>query len=550
MSTNYFKEFTPKLFTLLKNKIPARQIGTDIVAGLIVGIIALPLAIAFAIASGVSPEQGIITAIIGGLIVSAFGGSRVQIAGPTGAFIVIVYGIIAKYGITGLYISTFIAGILLILMGLFKLGLLLRYIPQTLITGFTSAIALIIFSTQIKDFLGLNIDNLPSKFLSKWVVYFKSLNMINFWSLGIGLLTIFIIAFLPKLFRNNKIPWAFVAILFTSCLTALFRIPIETIFTRFGNIDFVMPNITFFSIDWNILKQLIFPAISIAILGALESLLSAVVADGSIGGNHRSNMELVAQGAANIVSPMLGGIPITGAIARTAANIANGGRTPIAGIVHALFLLFVYVVAMPVIKYIPMATLAGILIVVAWKMSDIRTFINSLKINYYESIVLLATFTLTILTDLTIAIPIGFVLATILFMKRMADSIEIIPLLAIKTDHDTLFSHEIGEYPQNIMIFELNGPMFFASAHKFFNLLSASNQIIILRFRYVPIMDASALARLKTLSRDFKKKNCELIVSGANAKISKKLITHGIVTTDNIFPSIAEALDSARRRSG
>ncbi|MFH1287557.1 MAG: SulP family inorganic anion transporter [bacterium] len=546
----YFNEFVPKFFILIKKGISKQEIFQDITAGIIVGIIALPLAIAFAIASGVTPEQGILTAIVGGLIVSIFGGSRVQIGGPTGAFIVIVSSIIAKYGIEGLYISTFMAGIILVLMGFLKLGSLLKYIPQTLIIGFTSAIAVIIFTIQIKDFFGLNIVTLPSNFLSKWLVYFQNFNSINYWSLLLGLVTIIIVGVFPKKI-SNKIPWSIIAIIFTALLVFFFKLPVETIFTKFGNISFVMPKIRFFNINMNVLQNLFIPAVSIAILGSLESLLSAVVADSMIGGKHKSNIELVAQGIANIFISFIGGVPVTGAIARTATNIKSGGRTPIAGIVHALFLLLVYLFIMPIIKYIPMSTLAGILIVIAWDMSEARTFLNSLKINYYESITLLVTFILTILTDLTIAIPIGFVLAIILFMKRIADSTEITPLLFTKTDNDDiLFSTEIGKYSKKIIIFELNGPMFFASVHNFLNLLENINlyhKVVILRFRYVPIMDISGLNRLKLLVQDLKKKNCELFISGANEKIVNKLIFHQIIAKENIFQTINEAINKTEK---
>ncbi|OGI05792.1 MAG: sodium-independent anion transporter [Candidatus Margulisbacteria bacterium GWF2_35_9] len=536
----------PKLFTLLKKGIPKQQIFSDIISGIIVGIIALPLAIAFAIASGVTPEKGIITAIVGGLIISIFGGSRVQIGGPTGAFIVIVFSIVMKHGLNGLYIATFMAGIILVIMGLLKLGSLLKFIPQTLITGFTSAIAVIIFTTQISDFLGLEIPHLPSEFIGKWTAYFYHLEFINYWSLMISLMTILIIVVLPKI--SSKIPWAFVAILATSLIVYAFKLPIDTIYTRFGNIAFAMPKLMFFTINLDVLKELFVPAISIAILGSLESLLSAVVADSMIGGKHRSNMELIAQGAANIVLPLIGGIPATGAIARTAANIKNGGRTPIAGIVHALFLLCVYLFAMPVIKYIPMATLAGVLMVVAWNMSEAKVFINSLKIDFYETVVLLTTFILTILTDLTIAIPIGFVLAIILFMKRMADSIEITPLLSTKADDDTIFSQEIGKYSKNIMIFELNGPMFFGSAHSLLSInktMNSNYRIIILRFRYVPIMDTSALSRLNSLVKDLRKTNCDILISGANEKIEKKLLQNHILEKEEIVKTINEAVNKA-----
>ena len=542
----YFSDLVPKFFTLMKRGISKEQLIKDIFAGIIVGIIALPLAIAFAIASGVTPGAGILTAIVGGLIVSVFGGSRVQIAGPTGAFILVIASIISKYGINGLYISTFMAGIMLIIMGFFKLGSLLKFIPQTLVIGFTSGIAVIIFTSQINDFLGLNLKNIPSGFIDKWIVYIQHIPSINYVSLLIGMLTILIIVILPKI--SKKIPWVFVSIIVTSLIVFVFQLPIDTIFTRFGDISFSIPSIKFFDINLNTLKMLFIPAVTIAILGSLESLLSAVVADSMIGGKHRSNMELIAQGFANMILPIIGGIPATGAIARTAANIKSGGRTPVAGIVHVIVLLLVYLLAMPIIKYIPMATLSGILIVIAWNMSEVKAFINSLKINFYESIVLLTTFTLTVLTDLTISIPVGFVLAIILFMKRMADSTEISPLLASKTDNDMLFSSEIGSYSPNITIFELNGPMFFGSTHTLLSIYKNTNtsyQIIILRFRYVPIVDASALYRLNSLAKELNNNNCDILISGATDKIIKKLILNNIIEKGNSFKTINESVAHA-----
>ncbi|MCF7934338.1 MAG: STAS domain-containing protein [Spirochaetia bacterium] len=543
MSTN---EFVPKLFTMVLQGIPRKQLLRDLSAGIIVGIIALPLAIAFAIASGVSPEKGIITAIVGGLIISLFGGSRVQIGGPTGAFIVIIYSIIATHGFEGLLTATFMAGVMLIVFGLLKMGSLLKYIPQTLIIGFTTAIAVIIFTTQINDLFGMNIEHLPGDFLGKWGAYAAHLSDVNLYALLIGLFTILMIVFMPAV--APKVPWTFAAIVLTSAAVWFFRLPVDTIHTRYGTISFAMPQLQHMDLSLDSVRVLFVPAVSIAILGALESLLSAVVSDGMIGGKHRSNMELIAQGAANVILPLIGGIPATGAIARTAANIKNGGRTPVAGIVHALFLLLVYLFAMPIITYIPMATLAGVLIVVAWNMSELDVFFSSLRINCYESLVLLTTFFLTILIDLTVSIPVGFVLSTILFMKRMSDSIEIAPLLTTKQSDDTLFSAELGSYSDRIAIFELNGPMFFGSAHNFVHITEKSHdscRCVILRFRYVPIIDTSALHRLKTIHSELHKRHCELVISGANEKIRDKLISLGIIDADHIHGDTLDALKYA-----
>jgi len=538
----YSGDMVPKFFTLLKQGIPRNQLIQDLMAGMIVGIIALPLSLAFAIASGVSPEKGIITAIVGGLIVSVFGGSRVQIAGPTGAFIVIIFSIIQKYGMTGLYTATLMAGVIMLVMGLLRFGTLLKYIPQTLIIGFTTAIAIIIFTSQVRDFLGLRIDELPEGFAGQWAAYFRHLTTINPWALLVGAVSVLMIVLLPRL--SSRFPWPFAALLVTALAVWLLKLPVETISSRFGQITFAVPKLIRLDMSLPVLKELFVPAVSIAILGSLESLLSAVVADSMIGGRHRSNMELAAQGAANVILPLIGGIPATGAIARTAANIKFGGRTPVAGIVHSLFLLCIYLFAMPVIAYIPMSALAAVSMIMAWNMSEMKVFVNSLRINIYEALVLLVTFVLTLATDLTISIPIGFVLSLILFMKRMADSTDISPLLSVKADNDMLFSSEIGEYSENITIYEMNGPMFFGSAHMLLRIKKNETynaQVIILRFRYVPIMDTSALHRLKDLVRELKKIHCEVVISGANERIARKLLQSGIIVPENLLPTIQEA---------
>lgn len=535
-------EMTPKLFTCLKQGLRPGQLKRDISSGILVGIIALPLAIAFAIASGSTPEKGILTAIIAGFIISFFGGSRVQIGGPTGAFIVIILSIQSQYGYEGLLISTLMAGVILILMGVLRLGSLLKYIPQTLITGFTTAIAIIIFTTQVKDFLGLQAA-VPDAFLSKWIFYIRHINQSNFYSILTGLLTIAIILLLPRITR--KVPAAFAAIVITTVISVTADLPVETIYTRFGTMEFsgFIPVIPQFSL--NTLSSYIAPAFTIAILGALESLLSAVVADGMIGGKHRSNMELVAQGLANVLTPLFGGLPATGAIARTAANINNGGRTPIAGIVHALTLLLIYLIAMPVVKYIPMSTLAGILFMVAWNMAELREFSNIIRINIYEAMVLLATFFLTLFMDLTIAIPVGFMLSVILFMKRMSDSVELNPLMSTKTVEGKIFSHEIGEYSEGIVIYELNGPMFFGSVHHLLNIsrtLKSHQSTLILRFRYVPIVDSSGLVKLRMIIRELEKKDIQLIFSGVNPAVKKKFLNQNMIEEKRVFDDIESAV--------
>ena len=411
------KEFIPKLFSLLKEGISKDTITKDILSGLIVGIVALPLAIAFAIASGVSPEKGIITAIFAGIIISVLGGSRVQIGGPTGAFIVIVYGIVQEFGINGLTIATFMAGFIIIGLGLARLGNLLKFIPYSLIVGFTSGIALIIFSSQINDFFGLNIAKVPADFMEKWVVYFENMDKINGYAIAIAAGTVIITLYFQKLIK--KIPGSIVAILLSTIVVQAFGIPVATIESNFGEIPnhLSMPSLP--HVDYATVKSLIQPAFAIALLGAIESLLSAVVSDSMIGGKHRSNMELIAQGGANIVSAIFGGIPATGAIARTATNVKNGGRTPIAGIVHALVLLSIMLLFAPYAKLIPLSCLAGILMVVAYHMSEWRQFRSILKGNRMDIIILLSTFFLTVIFDLVIAIEIGIVLSSFMFMKRM-----------------------------------------------------------------------------------------------------------------------------------
>jgi len=542
-------EWEPKLLTLIKEGFDKEQIKKDIISGIIVGIIALPLAIAFAIASGVSPETGLITAIIGGFILSLLGGSRVQIGGPTGAFIVIIISIISRYGIEGLLISTFLAGIILILIGLFKMGSFLKYIPQTLITGFTGAIAIIIFVTQINDFLGLPNKTIPSDFIEKLIYYGQNISQTNFISLLVGLSTILIILLIPRF--TKKFPSVFIALVLITIITTVFKIPVETIGDRFSDISFQIPQFKLLNINLDIIIKLLPSAFSIALLGALESLLSAVVADSMIGGHHRSNVELIAMGIANTTVSLFGGIPVTGAIARTAANINNGGRTPIAGIVHALTLFFIYLIAMPIVKFIPMSALAGILIIVAYRMSEPHVFINSLKINRYESAVLITTFGLTLLTDLTIAIPVGFMLSVILFMKRMADSVELNPLMFSKVNDQLIFSQELGEYDKRIRIVEINGPMFFGSVFHLQNIeekLDNDYKFLILRFRYVPIVDSDALAKLKLLLNDMKKKNIQVYFTGLNESLKIKFIKQNIIKETSIFNSIEQTISTCHKR--
>lgn len=548
------EEFTPKLITQLKAGISRKQLTNDILAGIIVGIVALPLAIAFAIASGVSPEKGLITAIVAGLIISAMGGSRTQIGGPTGAFIVIVYAIVQDHGVAGLTIATFMAGFLIIGMGLARLGNYLKFIPYPLIVGFTSGIAIIIFSSQIKDLFGLPIDQLPADLVEKYVSYSQHIGDLNWTAFIIGLSTIIIALNFHKISR--KIPGSIVAIIATTLVVYFLELPVETIESRFGEIPSKltvpeMPTITFATI-----QSLIQPAIAIALLGGIESLLSAVVADGMTGSRHRSNMELVAQGTANIFSAFFGGIPATGAIARTATNIKNGGRTPIAGIVHALVLLIIMLILAPIAKLIPMATLAGILIVVAWHMGEWHHFFGMLKSNRMDVIVLLTTFFLTIFFDLIIAIQVGMILASFIFLKRMSEATSIKNAAGLLSPEsgssETLFEEELQDLPEGVLLYEINGPLFFGASQKFQEVITDLHQqpkILILRMRHVPFIDATGMNRLREICRVLRTKGTRIIISGANRDVRKALLTEGVyreIGKHNIHDNIRSAIDRAK----
>uniref|UniRef100_UPI003217DB2C SulP family inorganic anion transporter n=1 Tax=uncultured Draconibacterium sp. TaxID=1573823 RepID=UPI003217DB2C len=516
--------FSPKLLTLVKSGLDRKQVSNDVLAGIVVGIVALPLAIAFAVASGVSPEKGLITAIVAGFIISFAGGSRVQIGGPTGAFIIIVYGIVEQYGINGLLISTVLAGIILVIFGVLKLGVLLKYFPHPLIVGFTSGIALVIFSTQVKDALGLEIEHLPSEFIEKWTVYFKQLHSVNFAALALTVVTIFITAFSKKI--TTKIPGSFISILVITAVVQLFDIPVATIETFFGeipnNIHFVTPKIELTGIH-----QYFAPALTIALLGGIESLLSAVVADGMIGGKHRSNTELIAQGIANIVTPFFGGIPATGAIARTATNVKNGGRTPIAGITHAFTLLLIMFFLGKWAKLIPMSCLAGILIVVSYNMSEWRSFKAILHGSFFDIIVLITTFLLTVLVDLTVAIQVGIVLSAILFMKRMSDLSE----KRINNIVDTDIIEDYSELPKEIMIYEISGPLFFASARRYSEVLEeigVKSKVLIIRMRHVSFVDQTGIHNLKDTLKLLRNKGIVVILSGVNQEVLADFTKNGI----------------------
>lgn len=546
----------PKLLTTLKN-YDRKQFFADATAGVIVGIVALPLAIAFGIASGVTPEKGIITAIIAGFIISAFGGSRVQIGGPTGAFIIIVYGIIQNYGTTGLAIATIMAGVILVIMGLVKFGSLIKFIPYPVVVGFTSGIALLIFSTQIKDFFGLQMEKVPSEFHEKWLAYFESFSTMNFNVVGIALLAMLIMIFWPKI--THKIPGSLIAIIVTTLIVMIFKLPVDTIGSKFGEIPSNLPAPSSFEINIGIIKNLIGPATVIALLAAIESLLSAVVADGMIGGKHRSNMELIAQGMANIVVPIFGGIPATGAIARTATNIKNGGRTPVAGIIHAITLLLIMLFFGSYAKLIPMATLAAILVIVAYNMSEWHSFKSLLKSPKSDVVVLLTTFILTVIFDLTIAIEIGMVLAVLLFMKRMAEVSNVSVITReLEDEEEKPDSNAIDkkQIPEGVEVFEINGPFFFGAAKKFKDEMLQVEEppkVRIIRMRNVPAVDATGLQTLRDFYHDAKNQKTHMILSGVHTQPLYAMTQAGLFDLygeENIFGNIDDALDHARELLG
>lgn len=507
--------FKPKLLDTLKNYNKA-QFYKDVIAGIIVGIVALPLAIAFAIASGVSPEKGIFTAIIAGFVISALGGSKVQIGGPTGAFIVIVYGIVQQFGVNGLVIATFIAGILLIIMGIAKFGSVIKFIPHPLIVGFTTGIAVIIFSSQMKDFLGLKMGNVPADFVNKWIAYYHNIFSLNIPALIIGSLTIALILYWPRV--THKVPGSIIAILLSTAAVYYFKIPVETIGSRFGAVPTSLPSPVIPAISWAVFKQLIKPAFTIALLGGIESLLSAVVADGMIGGNHRSNTELIAQGFANICSSVFGGIPATGAIARTATNIKNGGRTPVAGIIHSLVLFLILLFVGKWAALIPMAALGGILVIVAYNMSEWKSFVSIMKISKNDAAVLITTFLLTVLIDLTIAIEIGIILAGFLFMRDMMkmSSVEHVGFESSYTEDD--FNNAL---PEGVDVFEINGPLFFGAAYKFkdaMKIVGEPAKVLIIRMKNVPIIDATGIHILADVNRDVSESGTKLILAEVNSE--------------------------------
>ena len=558
-------EFKPQLFATLKN-YSRKQFTTDLLAGIIVGIVALPLAIAFGIASGVTPEKGIITAIVAGLLVSVLGGSKVQIGGPTGAFIIIIYGIIQQYGFEGLTIATLMAGVFLIMFGVLHLGTIIKYIPYPIIVGFTSGIALTIFTTQIKDLLGLTMETVPSDFIEKWIAYVGSFPTIDCWSAGVGIGSVALIALWPKIAGRTalgKLPGSLIAIIVMTVATLLLKqyagvTTIETIGDRFS-ISNELPGATVPALSWDTIKGLVSPAITIAILGAIESLLSATVADGVIGARHSSNTELIAQGVANLASPIFGGIPATGAIARTMTNINNGGRTPVAGIVHAVVLLLIFLFLMPLAKYIPMACLAGVLVIVSYGMSGWRSFASIMKNPKSDVIVLWVTFLLTVIFDLTIAIEVGLICACLLFMRRMAETTDVKVISDEINPAEEESDFQLGNLehltiPKGVEVYEINGPYFFGAGNKFEEIMGTLShqrpKVRIIRMRKVPFVDSTGIHNLTNLCLMSKQDGIQVVLSGVNPRVQQTLHKarfDELVGTDNICSHINLALERANQ---
>lgn len=548
----------PKLITTLRT-YDREQLTADLTAGVIVGIVALPLAIAFAIASGVAPERGLYTAIVAGFLISALGGSRVQIGGPTGAFIVIVYGIVQQYGVDGLAIATLMAGVMLIALGVARLGTAIKFIPYPVITGFTSAIALIIFSSQVKDFLGLRMGDIPADFAEKWVAYADALGTINPSAVLVSATALGIILLWPKV--TQRIPGAFIALILTTVVVQLFDLPVETIGSRFGAIPASLPMPSLPDFGSAHIPALVGPAFTIALLAAIESLLSAVVADGMIGGRHRSNMELVAQGVANLASPMFGGIPATGAIARTATNVKNGGRTPVAGIIHALTLLLITLFFGRWAALIPLATLAAILVVVAYHMSEWRTFRTELRAPKSDVAVLLATFLLTVLVDLTVAIEVGIVLAALLFMRRMAEVTNVSALSGDPDDPGDLYLTDPNAVrrrtiPKGVEVYEINGPFFFGAAEQFKDTLgriAKKPKVLIIRMRNVPAIDSTGMRALADVVHRSRKEGTLVLLSDVHAQPLVALGRSALldeIGDEHIFGNLDDALNRARAELG
>ena len=551
-------DYRPKLWSALRN-YDRRKFQADLVAGIVVGIVALPLAIAFGIASGVTPAVGLVTAIIGGMMVSAFGGNSVQIGGPTGAFIVIVYGIIARFGIEGLAVATLMAGLILVLMGVFRLGTVIKFIPYPIVVGFTAGIALTIFSTQVNDFLGLGLTDLPSEFLPKWGAYLRGLGRIDLPTVIVAVVSLLIIIATPRI--SKRLPGALLAIVAVTAGVALLRefVPefdVVTIGGRFGEMKASLPRPHGFDFSMTTINSLLPSAFTIAVLGAIESLLSATVADGYTGSRTSTNTELIGQGLANIAVPFFGGIPVTGAIARTMTNISNGGRTPVAGIIHAVVLLGIFLFMMPLISYVPMACLAAVLMVVAYNMSGWRTIVGLFKAPKSDISVMVVTFLLTVVFDLTIAIEIGLLLAVVLFLRRVMENTQIKVYseqldVAEGTDLDSAH-HEVLDVAPGVQVYEIDGPFFFGVATKFDEMmrttLGEKPRVRIIRMRKVPFIDSTALHNLEILIASSQQDGIQIVLSGVNDSVRDTLVHAGIdrmIGAEYICPHISIAVEKA-----
>lgn len=549
--------FTPKLFTTLQG-YTREAFRADVTAGIIVGIVALPLAIAFAIASGVTPERGIWTAIVAGFLISALGGSRVQIGGPTGAFVVIVYGIVQQFGVDGLIVATLMAGVILVAMGLLRFGAAIKFIPHPVVIGFTSGIALIIFSSQVKDFLGLEMGAVPVEFVEKWRAFAEHFASADLYVTGVALLALAIVVWWPRI--STKVPSPFVALIVTTVLVKVMALPVETIGSRFGEISATFPSPVLPALTWSQMMALVGPAFTIALLGGVESLLSAVVADGMIGSRHKSNVELVGQGVANIASAMIGGIPATGALARTATNVKSGGRTPVAGMVHAVTLLLITLFFGHWASLIPMATLAAILVVVAYNMSEWRIFVSEFRGPKSDIAVLVTTFLLTVLVDLTVAIGVGMVLASFMFMKRMSEVSEVNAIRGENLDegdangdaNGRTMDPRIAALPKDVQVYEINGPFFFGAADRFKDALAevgSRPKVLILRLRDVPAIDSTGLNALHDVVKRTRHDGTRVLLTEVRERV-RRVIERSrlgdLLEPDAITDTLDDALASLR----
>lgn len=548
------RKLEPKLLTILREGYTRKQFQGDLVGGLTVGIVALPLSIALAIASGVKPEQGLYTAIFAGFVIAVLGGTRAQISGPTGAFIVIVYGIVQRYGYEGLVIATLLAGVILIVMGLMRMGAFLKFVPYPVIVGFTTGIAVIIFSSQVADLFGLKLEKVPADFLEKWIEYIRHFGTPNLNAVAVGVASLLVIVLWPR-FVTRRIPGQLIAILVVTAVVQYFQIPVETIGTRFGGVPNSLPAPSFPTADWQTVKDMFTPALTIAILAALESLLAAVVADGMMGTRHRSNMELIAQGVGNIVSVIFGGVPATGAIARTATNIKSGGNSPISAVVHCLFLLAVLLFIGKWAALIPMATLAAVLVIVAYNMSEWREFIHLFKSPRGDVAVLLVTFLLTVFVDLTVAIQVGILLAAFVFLQKMSNETQVDLITPNLHDDDEFVSRDLShvDIPKGVEVFEVYGSLFFGAVAQFresMRILGEKPKVIILRMRNVLTIDASGVHILEELGKEGLRDGYILVFSAVSRSVYRVMRSSGFVETvgrKHFAGDIFGALEIAKR---